>query len=71
MEKDYNEFNLQYNKQNLEEILVQGAVKTIKHILYDEGLFDNFQKTVKVLEEFLFTTRRRDDLSEQVNDVVQ
>ena len=26
--KDYNEFKLQYNKQNIEDILIQRAVKT-------------------------------------------
>ena len=71
LEKDYNEFKLQYNKQSIEEILIQRAVKTTIQILYDKGLFDNFQNADKVLEDFLFTTRRRVDLSEQVNDVVQ
>ena len=65
LEKDYNEFNLQYNKQNAEEILVQRAVKTTIQILYDKGLFDKFQNADKVLENFLFTTRRRTDLSEE------
>ena len=58
LEKDYNEFKLQYNKQSIEEILIQRAVKTTKQILYDKGLFDNFQNADKVLEDFLFTTRR-------------
>ena len=71
LEKDYNEFKLQYNKQSVEEILIQRAVKTTIQILYDKGLFDNFQNADKVLEGFLFTTRRRGDLSEQVNDDVQ
>ena len=71
IEKDYNEFKLQYNKQSLEDILVQRAVKTTIQISYDRGLFDNFQNAEKVLEDFLFTTRRRVDLSEQVNDIVQ
>ena len=71
IEKDYNEFKKQYNKQSVEEILIQRAVKTTIQILYDKGLFDNFQNADKVLEDFLFTTRRRADLSEQVNDVVQ
>ena len=65
LEKDYNEFNLQYNKQNVEEILIQRAVKTTIQILYDKGLFDKFQNAEKVLEDFLFTTRRRPDLSEE------
>ena len=64
IEKDYNEFKLQYNKQSVEEILIQRAVKTTIQILYDKGLFDNFQNADKVLEDFLFTTRRRGDLEE-------
>ena len=64
LEKDYNEFKLQHNKQNVEESLVQRAVKTTIQILYDKGLFDNYDNADKVLEGFLFTTRRRGDLSE-------
>ena len=70
LEKDYNEFILQYNKQNVEDILIQRAVKTTIQILYDRGLFDNFQNAEEVLKDFLFTTRRRRDL-EKVNDVIQ
>ena len=70
LEKDFNEFRKRYNKQNVEEILVQRAVKTTIQILYDKGLFDNYANADKVLEEFLFTTRRRGDL-EEVNDNVQ
>ena len=65
LEKDFNELKLQYNKQNVEDILIQRAVKTTIQILYDRGLFDNFQNADKVLEDFLFTTRRRPDLSEE------
>ena len=65
LEKDFNEFKLQYNKQNVEDILIQRAVKTTIQILYDKGLFDNYANADKVLEEFLFTTRRRGDLSEE------
>ena len=67
LEKDYNEFKLQYNKQNVEEILIQRAVKTTIQILYDKGLFDNYANADKVLEDFLCTTRRRGDLSEDNN----
>ena len=66
-QKDYNEFKTEYNKQSVEDILIQRAVKTTKQILYDKGLFDNFHNADKVLEDFLFTTRRRGDL-EKVND---
>ena len=64
LEKDYNEFKLQYNKQSVEEILIQRAVKTTIQIKYDKGSFDNYANADKVLEDFLFTTRRRGDLSE-------
>ena len=67
LEKDYNEFILQYNKQNVEDILIQRFVKTTIQILYDRGLFDNFQNSEEVLKDFLFTTRRRPDL-EKVNE---
>ena len=65
LEKDYNEFKLEHNKQNVEDILIRRAVKTTIQILYDKGLFDKFQNADKVLEDFLFTTRRRGDLSEE------
>ena len=41
-----------------------------KQKLYDKGLFDNYANADKVLEDFLFITRRRGVL-EAVNDVVQ
>ena len=64
LEKDYNEFKLQYNKRPVEDILIQRAVKTTIKILYDKGLFDNYANADKVLEDFLFTKRRRGDFSE-------
>ena len=68
LEKNYNEFKLEYKKQSVLDILIQRAVETTIQILYDKGLFDNYDNADKVLEDFLFTTRRRGDLSEQVND---
>ena len=62
LEKNFNEFKLQYNKQSVEEILIQRAVKTTIQILYDRGLFDNFQNAEEVLKDFLFVTRHRGDL---------
>ena len=41
IENDYNEFKLQNNKQSVEQILFQRAVKKTIQILYDRGLFDN------------------------------
>ena len=74
LEKDYSEFKLQHNKQNVEEFLVQRAVKTTIQILYDKGLFDNFQNAEEVLKDFLFTTRRRPDLEKKMmmfNDFIK
>ena len=71
MEKSYNEFKLQYNKQAVKEVLIQKAVKTTMQTLFDKSLFDNYANANKVLADFLFTARRRGDLSEQVNDVIQ
>ena len=68
LEKDFNEFKKQYNKQSVEEILIQRAVKTTIQILYDRGLFDNYANADKVLEDFLFTTRKRPDLSKKINN---
>ena len=70
LEKDYNEYKLQYNKQNVEDILIQRAVKTTIQILYDKGLFDIYANADKVSEDFLFTTRRKGNL-EEVNDIIQ
>ena len=70
LEKDFNEFKLQYDKQSVEEVLVQRAVKTTIQIPYDKGLFDNFQNAEEVLKDFFFVTQRRGDL-EEVNDNVR
>ena len=70
-EKEYNEFKKQYNKQSVEDILIQRAVKTTIQILCDIGFFDNYANADKVLDNFLFTARRREDLSEQLKDNVQ
>ena len=67
IEKDYNEFKLQYNKQSVEDILIQRAFKSTIQILYDNGLFDNYANAGKVSEDFLFVARRRGDL-DKVND---
>ena len=70
LEKDYNEFKLQYKKQSVEKFLIQRAFKTKIQALYDKDLFDNQAIADKVKEEFLITTRRRPVL-EEVNDIIQ
>ena len=69
LEIDYNEFRLQYNKQNVDDILIERAVKTTIQILYNRGLFGNFQNAEEVLKDFLFTTRRRTDLEKENDDI--
>ena len=64
IEKDYKEFKKQYNKQSVEEILIQRAVKTTTQILYDKSLFDKYAHADNVLEDFLFATRQRGDLED-------
>ena len=66
IEKDYNGFKSLYNKQSVENVLIQRAVKTTIQILYDKGFFDKYANADKVLEYFLFTTRRRGDLEEVI-----
>ena len=58
LKKDYNEFELKYNKQSVEGILIQRAVKTTIQIHYDKGVFDNYANADKDLKDFLFTTKR-------------
>ena len=64
LEKNYNEFKLQFNKQIEEKNLIQRAVKTTIQILYDKRLFDSYGKADNVFEDFLSTTRRRGDLEQ-------
>ena len=71
IEKDYNEYNLKNNKQSAEDILILRAVRTTIKIFYDKSFFDNYSNADKVLEDFLYITRRRPDLSQQVNDDIQ
>ena len=67
--ENYNEFKLQYIKQSVEEILIQKAFKTTIQIFYGKGLFDKYANAAKVLEIFLFVTRRRGDLEEVKDDI--
>ena len=48
LENDYNEFKLEHNKQSVEGILIERAVKTTIQILYDKGLFDNYANADKI-----------------------
>ena len=59
LEKDYNEFKLQYKKQKLEDILIERPIKTTIQILYDKGLFDNYANADKVLEDFFIYNKEK------------
>ena len=52
IENDYNQFKLQYNRQFVEEYLIQRTVETTKQTLSDKGLFDNYANADKILEDF-------------------
>ena len=65
IKKDSNEFKLQYNKQSVEEIFIQRAVKTTIQIHYDKGMFDKFQNADEVFKKIFMTTRRRHDLQKK------
>ena len=46
-------------------------METTKQKLHDEGLFDSFPNADKVSKYFMFVPRRRLDLEEVKDDVVQ
>ena len=68
--KNYNEFKLQYDKQSVEKILIHRVVIATIQILY-KNFFEHFQNADKVLKDFFLPSRRRPDLSDEVNDDIQ
>ena len=63
MRKSYKKFKLEYNKQSVEEVLIQRAVRTTIQIFYDKGYFDKCANADKVFpKDFAFVTRRIGDL---------
>ena len=71
LEEDYNGFTSHYSKQSAEGFLIQRPVRTTMTKLYDKGLFDGFPNAEAFLGDFLFFTRRRPDLEELKDVVVQ
>ena len=69
MEKKSNEFKLLCNKQIVEEILIEIALKTTIQILYD-NFFYKYDNADGVLTDFLLIERRRPGIKE-LNDVIQ
>ena len=69
--KKYSEFKLLSNKQSVEEVLIEKAVKTTIQVLHNKGLFDNYKygNAHQVLKDYFFG-RRRPDLKE-VSDIFQ
>ena len=60
MEKDYNNFKLHNNKQPINEVLYESAVKTTIQTLYDKGPFDNYDNADEVLKDYLFLKSTKD-----------
>ena len=60
LEKGYKEFKLLGDKQSIEEVLIQRAVKVTIQIRYDKELFGRFPNADEFLKDFLFVTRRPD-----------
>ena len=54
MEKNFIEFKMLSNKQSLEEVILQRAVKTTIEKLHDKELFDIYDNADEVLIDFLF-----------------
>ena len=48
----------------MENVLIQIAVKTTIQKVYDKELFDIYDNTLEVLEDFLFVEKRRPVLEE-------
>ena len=71
LEKDCNEFKLLSVKQSFECVLNKKTLKTTIQLFYDKGLIDVFPNEKKVIRDFLFVTRRRLDLKEVNDDVIQ
>ena len=54
-------------EQSVEEVLIGRAVKPSMKIIYDKGLFDNYDNADEKIKVFLFVQRRRPYL-EELND---
>ena len=67
IQKDYKEIKLLSNKQSVDEILIQRAVKTTIRLLYEKGLLDVCDNADEPLKIFLSVERGRLDL-EKVSD---
>ena len=52
LEKNYNEYKILSDKQSIEEVLSQRAVKLFIQILHDKELFDTYDNADEVLKIF-------------------
>ena len=71
LENDSNEFIILKDKQSIEEVWIQRAVKLTIQRLYDRRLLDAFTNADEVLEDFLFVKRCRPILEKVNDDVIQ
>ena len=59
IEKVYNELKSHNNKQSAEEFLSERALKTTIQMLYDKGLFNNYDNAGEVLKDFFIEVKQR------------
>ena len=50
LEKDYTKFKILSNKQSIEEVLIQRAVKTTIQKFYDKKVFDNYANVLMLMK---------------------
>ena len=72
-EQDYNELKLLSNKKSVEEVLLHRAVETTIQIVYIAEMSDHYNNgnAYEVLKDFLFVGKRRSDLEEVIDYVIQ
>ena len=72
IEKIFNEFKLRSDKkkQSDDEFVIEKAVKTTFQIIYDKGLFDNYDNADEVIKDYSLVevNERRRPVFEELND---
>ena len=71
IERDYNGYKLQTNKQFVEEILLERGMKTTIQILCDKRLIIFYINSDEALKICLFIEKRRSCLEELNDDTIQ
>ena len=71
-EKEYNEFKLSSKKHSEGKVLTERVVKSTIHILFEKGLFENYDIALKVLKNYFLgvVDKKRRPCLDPVNDVI-